>query len=58
MMLFAGHGIMKDGMQTLVLNQYCERTQFYKLLLVEKAIRGWAVNYPNAYVIAIFACCR
>ena len=56
--LFAGHGIMKDGMQCLVLNEFDPETGFYKLLPVEEKIRLYGTVFPNSYNIAIFACCR
>ena len=56
--LFAGHGILKDGCQTLVLNEFDPNTKFYKLLTVEDKIRTLSNTYPNIYNIAIFACCR
>ena len=57
-LLFAGHGILKDGVQHVLLNQYDAKTQFYKLLAVEKKLRGWSEFYHNSYLISIFACCR
>ena len=33
--LFAGHGILKDGMQMLLYNEYDQATGFYKLLKAE-----------------------
>ena len=56
--LFAGHGILKDGIQWLLLNEFEEKTGFYKLLNAEGKLRFWAEIYPNAYIIGIFACCR
>ena len=43
--LFAGHGILKNGMQCLVLNEYDEETQFYKLLAAEEKIRLYGANF-------------
>ena len=56
--LFAGHGVLKAGMQALIYNEYCKRTNFYRILYAESVIRGMADRYDNAYMIAIFACCR
>ena len=56
--LFAGHGILRDGMQSLLFNEYDPKTGFYKLLKVEAKLRVWAEIYPNLYTIGIFACCR
>ena len=33
--LFAGHGILRDGMQTLVLNEFDPQDKFYKTLQAE-----------------------
>ena len=57
--LFAGHGILKDGEQHLVLNELDKKQGFYKLLNAESYIRRFseACN-TNSYFIGIFACCR
>ena len=58
-LLFAGHGILKDGMQTLVLNEYDSKTGFYKLFKAEDTVRKLsAVFNLNSYFICSFACCR
>ena len=58
-LLFAGHGILKDGMQTLVINEYDNLTAFYKLFPAEEAVRklSYSLNM-NSYFICSFACCR
>lgn len=56
--LFAGHGILHDGMQSVLVNEYMNRTKFYKMFRAEAIIRGYAGTYPNSYIIGIFACCR
>ena len=58
-LLFAGHGILKDGMQTLVLNEYDQKSGFYKLFKAEDTVRklSYALNL-NSYFICCFACCR
>ena len=56
--LFAGHGILHDGMQSVLVNEYFSRTKFYKMFRAEAIIRGYAGSYPNSYIIGIFACCR
>ena len=43
--LFAGHGILKNGMQNLVLNEYDDDTKFYKLLPAEEKIRLYGVSF-------------
>ena len=56
--LFAGHGILRDGMQSVLLNEYSKRDKFYKMFKAEAAIRLQGTHYPNSYIIGIFACCR
>ena len=56
--LFAGHGLLKDGQQVLVLNEYDQKTSFYKLYMAEKKLRTLARVFTNSYLIGIFACCR
>ena len=56
--LFAGHGILKDGMQALLYNEYDQAAGFYKIMKAESKLRVWAEIYPNLYVIGVFACCR
>ena len=56
--LFAGHGILKDGCQAMVMNEYDPDTKFYKLLRIEDKIRSLSNSYTNVFNIAIFACCR
>ena len=56
--LFAGHGILRDGMQSVLLNEYMKKDQFYRMFRAEAIIRMQASQYPNSYIIGIFACCR
>ena len=56
--LFAGHGVLKDGAQCLIYNEYVAKTNFYRVLTAEKVVRGTADAYTNAYMVCIFACCR
>ena len=56
--LFAGHGILKLGMQTIVVNEFDKTSTFYKLYNAEEIIRVMANGNQNAYMITIFACCR
>ncbi len=55
---FAGHGVLYDGMQALLLNEFNERQPFYNMYMAEKEIRRIAEANENSYVIAMFACCR
>ena len=56
--LFACHGIHKNGTQYVVLNEYDDDTEFYKLFAAEDKIRNFADTHPNSYQVSIFACCR
>ena len=56
--LFAGHGILMDGFQVLLVNEYNSATMYYKMFTAEKIIRHYASKYSNSYWISIFACCR
>ena len=54
----AGHGMIFNGSQALLLNQFEKSTQFYKMWAVEISVRDIARAFPNSHIIAIFACCR
>ena len=56
--LFAGHGILTGGMQSIVINEFDRFTKFYRTYKVESAISALAAKNPNSYMITIFACCR
>ena len=55
---FACHGMMIDGRQVILINEYLKAKGFYKSVAAEKDIRDAASKYYNAYYLAIFACCR
>ena len=57
-LLFAGHGILKQGVQNIVLNEFNPKDGFYKMHAIEGVVRAWANMLQNAYFITIFACCR
>ena len=56
--MFAGHGVLRDGTQCLIYNDFNKRERFYNMLAAESKLRSWAEIYPHAYLIGIFACCR
>ena len=56
--LIAGHGIQTGGLQTVVINEFDEKTRFYKIWGVESDIRDWTENNANVYIVCFFACCR
>ena len=53
-----GRGMMSNGQQVVLLNEYCKTTNFYKIWYVEASIRDIALSFPNAYQLALFACSR
>ena len=55
---FASHGMIQDGRQVILLNEFFSSKGFYKIFGVEENIRLLAQKYPNAYLVVIFACCR
>ena len=57
-MLYAGHGMIKEGSQCIILNHFDEKQEFYRLRPVEKDIRLISGTYKNSYLVGIFACCR
>ena len=56
--MYAGHGMIKNGSQYILLNQYDEKNGFYYMHPVETQIRTLSKNFLNCYIVAIFACCR
>ena len=57
-MLYAGHGMIREGSQCIVLNQFDAKYEFYQLRPVERDIRLISGTYKNSYLVGIFACCR
>ena len=55
---FAGHGVLFEGSQAILLNEFDKRCGFYKMKKVEAKLRSLAETFPNSYVVGIFACCR
>ena len=54
----AGHGMILDGNQTILLNEYCSRSEFYELYKIEAHVRTLTRNFKNSYLVVIAACCR
>ena len=52
--LFVGHGVMKDGMHSMLYNEFDLKTRYYKMFRAEEKIRSWAEIYPNSYTVGIF----
>ena len=49
---------MKDGMHSMLYNEFDLKTRYYKMLRAEQKIRSWAELYPNSYTIGIFESSR
>ena len=58
MQFFAGHGMQKDGLQVIVVNEFDPYGNFYKPYRAEQRIRYCSEHFNNCYFIGIFACCR
>ena len=56
--IFASHGIQENGSQGVVVNEFDEKTGFYKIWKAEAMIRVLARLFPNSYHLGFFACCR
>ena len=58
MLFFAGHGMQKDGLQVIVVNEFDKQNCFYKLYQAEMWIRKLSDEFNNCYFVSLFACCR
>jgi len=56
--IFTGHGMNIDGFGTMPLNEYDEKTHFYKMFPFERSIKQCAVDNPNSYHLGVFSLCR
>ena len=54
----AGHGMIKDGRQHLLLNEFDKRIEFYNLFPIEAHVRRITDKQNNSYLIVLVACCR
>ena len=43
--LFAGHGLLKDGMQVMAYNEFDKETGFYKTFRAEAKLRSFSEIY-------------
>jgi hypothetical protein len=55
---FACHGIIMEGSQRCLINNYDDDRSFYELINVESTIRIKAMSMPNVFFLVLFACCR
>ena len=58
MYVFTGHGMNVKGQQVLLLNEFDQASNWYKMLNVEAKIKFIAQMYPNSYQLAFFSCDR
>ena len=54
----AGHGMIINAKQVLLLNQFNAYSGFYKFWGAEGDVRDIAESYRNSYSMVFFACCR
>ena len=55
---YSSHGMIQDGRQMIVVNQFNEAKGFYRLYGAEENMRTATTIFSNAYIVGIFACCR
>ena len=55
---YASHGMIMDGRQVVLVNEYAQKNGFYRVFAAEENLRNIAQKYSNAYLVTIFACCR
>ena len=54
----AGHGMIHEGTQRLLLNEFDKQRKFYKFFPIEINIRNMTKFQKNSYLIVVMACCR
>ena len=55
---FASHGMIQDGRQVILVNEYSSAKGFYRFFGAEENMRTTSRTFANAYIVGIFACCR
>ena len=55
---FACHGMIQDGRQVILVNEYSKVKGFYQFFGAEENMRMASMSFSNAYIVGIFACCR
>ena len=56
--VLVGHGMESYGQQIMLLNEFNDKTRFYKHWSIESDIREIASSFPNSYQVAMLACSR
>ena len=54
----ASHGYVKDGYQTLCMNRFDPKENYFDLMTVDIDVRKNSENSPNIYSLVHYACCR
>ena len=55
---FACHGMIQDGRQVILVNEYSKAKGFYQFFGAEENMRMASQTFSNAYIVGVFACCR
>ena len=55
---YATHGMILDGRQIVLVNEFSKDKGFYKTFGAEENMRKAAQRFSSAYIVGIFACCR
>ena len=54
----AGHGMIHEGSQRILFNEFDKQRKFYKLFPIEVNVRTMTKTFKNSYLIVTMACCR
>ena len=55
---YASHGMIQDGRQVILINEFSKVKGFYRIFGAEENMRTAAQTFASAYIVGIFACCR
>ena len=56
--LFSGHGLDVEGIQSIAVNEFDPKKQFYRLNLAEGRIKTLSRKHKNSFHLVVFSCCR
>ena len=56
--VFSGEGVQTDDLQSILTNEYDEKSRYYKQFPAERCVKDLAASHPNSYHVAVFACNR
>ena len=54
----ASHGMIHEGSQRILLNEFDRQKKFYKFFPIEINVRYMTKYFKNSYLIVTMACCR